>query len=110
MHKADKSDVTVVTAQTVTNVGLDSNGTPLQFGTKRSFHALISSTSSHAAYLQQVDLPRNFYHHRGEAIRLVNKRIEEGAHCEGTINAIAVFAQQEVRNGPGDSRSVRARG
>jgi len=110
MHKADKSDVTVVTAQTVTNVGPRFEWYPLAVRDEAFFHALISSTSSHAAYLQQVDLPRNFYHHRGEAIRLVNKRIEEGAHCEGTINAIAVFATARSKECPGDSRSVRARG
>jgi hypothetical protein len=56
----------------------------------------MSSTSSHAAYLQQVDLPRNFYYHRGIAIRLLNERLERGDHDEGTINTVCVFAQQEV--------------
>jgi hypothetical protein len=28
---------------------------------------------------------------------MVNQRIAQGAHDEGTINAIVVFAQQEVR-------------
>ncbi|KAL5326513.1 hypothetical protein ACEPPN_004199 [Leptodophora sp. 'Broadleaf-Isolate-01'] len=60
------------------------------------FNALISSTSSHAAYLQQVDLPRSFFFHRGEAIRLLNERIRQGAHDEGTINTVAVFSQQEA--------------
>jgi hypothetical protein len=56
----------------------------------------VSSTSSHAAYLQQVELPRSFFFHRAHAIRLLNQRIARGAHDEGTINTIAVFAQQEV--------------
>jgi hypothetical protein len=89
-------DVTVVTARTVTNVGPRFEWYPLAVQDEAFFHAVISSTSSHAAYLQDVDLPRNFYFHRGEAIRLVNARIAEGAHDEGTINAIAVFSQQEV--------------
>ena len=89
-------DVTVVTAKTVTNVGPRFEWYPLAVQDEAFFHAVISSTSSHAAYLQDVDLPRNFFFHRGEAIRLVNSRIAKGAHDEGTMNAIAVFTQQEV--------------
>ncbi len=45
-----------------------------------------------------IELPYKwmFFRHRGEAIRMVNQRIAQGAHDEGTINAIVVFAQQEV--------------
>lgn len=95
--QADKpSDVTVVTERRVTNCAPRFGWYPLAVRDIAFFHAVISSTSSHAAYLQQVELPRNFYYHRGEAIRLVNERIASGAHDEGTINAIAVFSQQEV--------------
>lgn len=90
------ADVTIVTAKTVTNVGPRFEWYPLAVRDDAFFHALISSTSSHAAYMQKVELPRNFYFHRGEAIRIVNERLANGAHDEGTINAIAVFAQQEV--------------
>jgi hypothetical protein len=45
-----------------------------------------------------IELPYKwiFFRHRGEAIRMVNRRIAQGDHDEGTINAIVVFAQQEV--------------
>jgi hypothetical protein len=39
-----------------------------------------------------------FFRHKLRAIQLVNERIAQGAHDEGTINSIAVFAQQEVRS------------
>ena len=87
--------MTVVTAQTVTNVGPRFEWYPLAVRDEAFFHAVISSTASHAAYLQDVDLPRNFFYHRGQAIRLVNDRIAKGAHDEGIINAVAVFSQQE---------------
>jgi hypothetical protein len=89
-----------VTEKTVVNVGPRFEWYPLAVRDEAFFHAVISSTSSHAAYMQQVELPRNFYYHRGEAIRLVNKRILDGAHDEGTINTIAVFSQQEVNSVP----------
>ncbi len=92
----DKPDVTVVSASTVTNVGPRFEWYPLAVRDEAFFHALISSVSSHAAYMQKLDLPPAFFRHRGEAIRLLNKRIAEGAHDEGTINTVAVFAQQEV--------------
>ncbi|KAH7360934.1 hypothetical protein BKA65DRAFT_195375 [Rhexocercosporidium sp. MPI-PUGE-AT-0058] len=91
--------VTVVVERTVTCVGPRWEWYPLAVRDAAFFNAVISSTSSHAAYLQQVDLPRNFYFHRGEAIRLVNERIRQGAHDEGTINAVAVFSQQESFEG-----------
>jgi hypothetical protein len=45
-----------------------------------------------------IELPYKwiFFRHRGEAIRMVSRRIAQGEHDEGTINAIVVFAQQEV--------------
>ncbi|KAL2074900.1 hypothetical protein VTL71DRAFT_8680 [Oculimacula yallundae] len=91
--------VTVVVERTVTCVGPRWEWYPLAVQDPAFFHALISSTSSHAAYLQQVALPQNFYLHRGEAIRLVNERIRRGAHDEGTINTVALFSQQESFEG-----------
>jgi Fungal specific transcription factor domain len=90
--------VTIVTARTVTNVGPRFEWYPLAVRDEAFFHVLISSTASHAAYLQykRNELPRHFYHHRGEAIRLLNQRIEKGMHDEGTINTVAMFCQQEV--------------
>jgi hypothetical protein len=88
--------VNVVTATTVTNCGPRFEWFPLAVRDEAFFHAVISSTSSHAAYLQQVDLPASFYFHRGTAIQLLNERIARGAQDEGTINTIAVFSQQEV--------------
>ncbi len=97
MQLANEPDVTIVSARTVTNVGPRFEWYPLAVRDEAFFHALISSVSSHAAYLQKLDLPPAFFRHRGEAIRLLNKRIAIGAHDEGTINTVAVFAQQEVR-------------
>ena len=92
------TDVTIITASSVTNVGPRYEWYPLAVRDEAFFHVLISSTASHAAYLQynRNELPRHFYHHRGEAIRLLNQRIEKGAHDEGTINTVAMFSQQEV--------------
>ncbi len=97
VHRADESDVTVISKETVTNVGPRFEWFPLAVRDEAFFHALISSTSSHAAYLQQVELPPSFFFHRGTAIQLLNERIARGAHDEGTINTVAVFCQQEVR-------------
>ncbi|KAG4431942.1 hypothetical protein IFR05_012587 [Cadophora sp. M221] len=91
--------VTVVVERTVTCVGPRWEWYPMAVRDPAFFNAVISSTSSHAAYLQQVDLPKNFFHHRGEAIRLLNERIRQGAHDEGTINTIATFCQQESFEG-----------
>ncbi|KAH6701949.1 hypothetical protein DL95DRAFT_57264 [Leptodontidium sp. 2 PMI_412] len=91
--------VTVIVERTVTCVGPRWEWYPLAVRDPAFFNALISSTSSHAAYLQQVDLPRSFFFHRGEAIRLLNERIRQGAHDEGTINTVAVFSQQESFEG-----------
>ncbi|KAK0124635.1 hypothetical protein ONS95_009582 [Cadophora gregata] len=91
--------VTVIVERTVTCVGPRWEWYPLAVRDPAFFNALISSTSSHAAYLQQVDLPRNFFYHRGEAIRLLNERIRQGAHDEGTINCVALFSQQESLEG-----------
>lgn len=86
----------MVAARTVTCVGPRFEWYPLAVRSESFFHAVMSSTSSHAAYKQGVDLPRNFFFHRGEAIRLLNEQIASGAHDEGTINTVAVFVQQEV--------------
>jgi len=102
--------VTIVTEKTVVNVGPRFEWYPLAVRDQAFFHAVISSTSSHAAYMQQVELPRDFYYHRGEAIRLVNKRIVEGAHDEGTINAIAVFSQQESFEGRAETAKTHIDG
>ena len=93
---ANESDVTVVTANSVTSPGPRFEWYPLCVRDEAFFHAVISSTSSHAAYLQQVNLPFSFFRHRGQAIRLLNQRIAREAHDEGTINTIAVFSLQEV--------------
>lgn len=95
--KADLADVTLVAAQTVTCVGPRYDWYPLAVRDEAFFHAVMSSTSSHAAYNQQVDLPRNFFFHRGEAIRLLNAKLCKREYDEGTINTVAVFVQQEVR-------------
>lgn len=89
-------DVTVVNMRTLACVGPRFDWYPLAVRDEAFFHVLMSSTSSHAAYLQKTELPRNFYYHRGIAIRLLNERIIRGAHDEGTINTICLFAQQEV--------------
>jgi hypothetical protein len=60
------------------------------------FHALISSTSSHVAYNKREEDPKDFYHHKGIAIRMINDRLARGFHDEGTINTVAIFALQEV--------------
>ncbi|KAE8446673.1 hypothetical protein EG329_011716 [Mollisiaceae sp. DMI_Dod_QoI] len=99
VHRADESDVTVISKETVTNVGPRFEWFPLAVRDEAFFHALISSTSSHAAYLQQVELPPSFFFHRGTAIQLLNERIARGAHDEGTINTVAVFCQQESFEG-----------
>ncbi|TVY59691.1 hypothetical protein LSUE1_G007748 [Lachnellula suecica] len=98
-QNADQPDVTVVCSRTLTCVGPRFEWYPLAVRDDAFFHSLMSSTSSHAAYLQQVELPRNFYHHRGIAIRLLNERLERGDHDEGTINTVCVFAQQEAFEG-----------
>jgi hypothetical protein len=95
--ETDRADVTLVAGQTVTCVGPRFEWYPLAVRDEAFFHAVMSSTSSHAAYRQGVDLPRNFFFHRGEAIRLLNEKISSGMYDEGTINTVAVFVQQEVR-------------
>jgi len=92
------ADVTVVTGQSVVNVGPRFEWYPLAVRDDAFFHAVISSTCSHFSYLTGVDLPWKwiFFRHRGLAIRIVNERIAKGAHDEGTINSVVVFAQQEV--------------
>jgi hypothetical protein len=92
------TDVTFVTATTLTNVGPRFEWYGLAVRDEAFFHAVISSTAAHYSYLTGIELPYKwiFFRHRGEAIRIVNQRIAEGAHDEGTINAIVVFAQQEV--------------
>jgi hypothetical protein len=92
-------DVTFVTAKTVTNVGPRFEWYPLAVRDEAFFHAVISSTCGHVTYMTGLELPYKwiFFRHRGHAIRLVNERLAHGAHDEGTINAIVVFAQQEVR-------------
>ncbi|KUJ13029.1 uncharacterized protein LY89DRAFT_785555 [Mollisia scopiformis] len=102
--------VTVVSASSVTNVGPRFEWFPLAVRDEAFFHAVISSTSSHAAYLQQVELPANFYFHRGTAIRLLNRRIERGAHDEGTINTVAVFSQQESFEGRAETALTHVHG
>lgn len=91
------ADVTFVTAKTVTCVGPRFEWYPLAVRDEAFFHAVMSSTSSHAAYKRGVDLPKNFFFHRGEAIRLLNEKIASGIYDEGTINTCGVFVQQEVR-------------
>ncbi|KAF8850867.1 hypothetical protein BDZ45DRAFT_751301 [Acephala macrosclerotiorum] len=103
-------DVTVVSTESVTNVGPRFEWFPLAVRDEAFFHAVISSTSSHAAYLQQVDLPPNFYFHRGTAIRLLNERIERGAHDEGTINTVAVFSLQESFEGRAETALTHIHG
>ena len=95
--ETDSADVTMVAAKTVTCVGPRFEWYPLAVRDEAFFHAVMSSTSSHAAYKQGVDLPKNFFFHRGEAIRLLNEKIVAGVHDEGSINTCAVFVQQEVR-------------
>ncbi|RDL39320.1 Uncharacterized protein BP5553_03660 [Venustampulla echinocandica] len=91
--------VTVVNMRTLTCVGPRFEWYPLAVRDEAFFHVLMSSTSSHAAYLQKTELPRNFFYHRGIAIQLLNERIARGAHDEGTINTICLFAQQEAFEG-----------
>lgn len=91
--------VTLVAGQTVTCVGPRFEWYPLAVRDEAFFHAVMSSTSSHAAYRQGLDLPRNFFFHRGEAIRLLNEKISSGMYDEGTINTVAVFVQQESWEG-----------
>lgn len=95
--ETDSADVTLVAAKTVTCVGPRFEWYPLAVRDEAFFHAVMSSTSSHAAYRQGVDLPKNFFFHRGEAIRLLNDKIASGIHDEATINTCAIFVQQEVR-------------
>lgn len=89
--------MTVVVEKTVVAVGSRWAWYPLAARSPAFFNAPISSTSSHAAYMQKVDPNKAFFHHRGEAIRLVNGSIRKGANDEGTINAVAMFSQQEVQ-------------
>jgi hypothetical protein len=88
----------MIAARTVTCVGPRFEWYPLCVRDEAFFHAVMASTSSHAAYKQGVDLPKNFFFHRGEAIRLLNKKLASGVNDEGTINTVAVFCQQEVRS------------
>ncbi|KAE9378783.1 hypothetical protein N431DRAFT_499520 [Stipitochalara longipes BDJ] len=89
--------VTFVTAATLTNVGPRFEWYGLAVRDETFFHALISSTCAHYSYMTGLELPYKwiFFRHRGEAIRVVNQRIAQGRHDEGTINAIIVFAQQD---------------
>jgi hypothetical protein len=92
-------DVTIVSAETVTNVGPRFEWYPLAVRDEAFFHSVISSTCAHVSYTYKVELPYMwiFLRHKLRAIQLVNERIARGAHDEGTINSIAIFAQQEVR-------------
>jgi len=92
------ADVTFVTAATLTNVGPRFEWYGLAVRDEAFFHALMSSTCAHYTYMTGVQFPYRwiFFRHRGEAIRMVNQRIVQGRHDEGTINAIIVFAQQDV--------------
>ncbi|KAF4627722.1 hypothetical protein G7Y89_g10432 [Cudoniella acicularis] len=84
--------ITVVTERTLTPVGPRFEWYPLAVRDEAFFHILMASTSSHAAYLQKVELPRNFYFYRGQAIQLLNQRIARGDCDEGTINTIYMSA------------------
>ena len=95
-QSADSSDVTVLCVRTLTCVGPRFEWYPLAVRDDAFFHSLMSSTSSHAAYVQQLGMPRDFFYHRGIAIRLLNERLARGDHDVGTINTVCVFAQQEV--------------
>ncbi|TVY12801.1 hypothetical protein LARI1_G008591 [Lachnellula arida] len=88
--------VTVVCVRTLTCVGPRFEWYPLAVRDDAFFHSLMSSTSSHASYLQQHEVPRDYFYHRGVAIRLLNARLERGDHDLGTINTVCVFAQQEA--------------
>jgi len=92
------ADVTFVTAATLTNVGPRFEWYGLAVRDEAFFHALISSTCAHYSYATGLELPYKwiFFRHRGEAIRMVNQRIAQGRHDEGTINAIIIFAHQDV--------------
>lgn len=87
--------VTVVTAEKVTNVGPRFEWYPLAVHDDAFFHALISSVSSHVAYNKREEDPRDFYYHKGIAIRMINDRLARGFHDEGTINTVVIFALQE---------------
>ncbi|KAL3422887.1 hypothetical protein PVAG01_04634 [Phlyctema vagabunda] len=101
---------TVVVQESVTSVGPRYEWFPFALRNKAFFHSVMSSTSSHAAYLQQVDLPKDFFYHRGEAIRMLNAQIAAGRHDEGTINTVAVFSQQESFEGRADSTKIHLNG
>ncbi|XMA08535.1 hypothetical protein WAI453_001326 [Rhynchosporium graminicola] len=87
--------VTGFVDSTVTCPGIRREWYLLAFRDPAFFNAVFSWTISHAAYFQQIELLRNFHLLRGVAIQLVGKRIRNGAHDEGTINAVVVFAQQK---------------
>ncbi|TAQ85203.1 hypothetical protein B7494_g6471 [Chlorociboria aeruginascens] len=93
---ANGSVVTFVTAKTVVSAGPRFEWYPLAVRDEAFFHAVISITSAHVTRLLDRQLHRSYYFHRGEAIKLVNDRLAEGAHDEGTINTIVVFGLQEV--------------
>lgn len=93
---ADRVVVSIVTAEKVTNVGPRFEWYPLAVRDDAFFHALMSSTASHVAHNRRVPTPGTYYHHRGIAIRMINERLERGAHDEGTINTVVIFALQEV--------------
>ncbi|CZS99727.1 uncharacterized protein RAG0_08036 [Rhynchosporium agropyri] len=88
--------VTGFVDRTVTCPGIRREWYLLAFRDPAFFNAVLSWTISHAAYFQQIKLLRNFHVLRGVAIQLVGKRIRNGAHDEGTINAVVVFAQQKL--------------
>ncbi|CZS93932.1 uncharacterized protein RCO7_08082 [Rhynchosporium graminicola] len=90
--------VTGFVDSTVTCPGIRREWYLLAFRDPAFFNAVFSWTISHAAYFQQIELLRNFHLLRGVAIQLVGKRIRNGAHDEGTINAVVVFAQQKTES------------
>lgn len=105
------ADVTFITAATLTNVGPRFEWYGLAVRDEAFFHALISDTCAHYTYMTGLELPYKwiFFRHRGEAIRVVNQRIAQGRFDEGTINAIIIFAHQDVGRQP-DCLSQKADG
>ena len=64
------------------------------------FHGTLFVSAAHRALLAGSghDLPKYCYHHKGEAIRIINQRLRDPHQCieDGTVAAIACLAAYEV--------------
>jgi len=86
---------------TVTPVGPRHEWFPFVVVDEALFHAVMSHTAAHSAYLRKVPLQNDteYFWHTGQAIRLVNARLGEGiykAATDGTICAVCCLTQQQV--------------